>query len=171
MGNHDYANAFNFDCFCAYEFKELSVKTRAYFKPKITTKNLEYLKALMLDIYTEGMYMVHAAPENKLYKYIKSDISDTDLKNEILKIHSDMILLGHTHLPMVRAVERKTVLNPGSVGQPRDSDWRASYALITDKIELKKVKYDIDNTINKLKSTELEDSIKTRLIEVLKNGK
>ncbi|MEM0160421.1 MAG: metallophosphoesterase family protein [Thermoplasmata archaeon] len=171
MGNHDYANAFNYDCFCSYQFKELSTKSRAYFKPLITSENLEYLKSLKLEIYAENIYMVHASPEDKLYKYLKPEISDADLKNEMMKVNRNLILLGHTHLPMLRHIEGKTVLNPGSVGQPRDSDWRASYAIITDKIELKRVKYDIDTTINKLKSTKLEEPIKMRLIEVLKNGK
>ena len=116
-----------------------------------------------LEALNTEMYMVHTAPEDKFYKYIKSEISHRDLKNEVLKINRNTILLGHTHLPMVRTKEEKTVLSPSSVGQSRDYGERAPYAPTTDKIELKRVKYNIDNTINKLKSTELEDSIKNKI--------
>jgi protein phosphatase len=33
---------------------------------------------------------------------------------------ADVILVGHTHLPFIGTVEHRTILNPGSVGQPKD---------------------------------------------------
>ena len=54
---------------------------------------------------------------------------------------------GHTHLPVVRHWSGRAYVNPGSVGQPRDGDPRAAYALVDGgRIELRRVAYDIDAT-------------------------
>jgi predicted phosphodiesterase len=47
-------------------------------------------------------------------------------------IEADFVFCGHTHLPMVRKIGRKTFANPGSVGLPLDGDPRASYAIWYD---------------------------------------
>jgi diadenosine tetraphosphatase ApaH/serine/threonine PP2A family protein phosphatase len=46
---------------------------------------------------------------------------------------------------------RKTMVNVGSVGQPRDGDWRACYVLLDDKtIRYRRIEYDIEATIKKI---------------------
>ena len=53
---------------------------------------------------------------------------------------------GHTHVQRVTPMAEKTHCNPGSVGQPRDGDWRAAYALLdpaTGAITLRRVEYDV----------------------------
>jgi len=75
---------------------------------------------------------------------------------------------GHTHVPgiftedlqfhnpeEVESVyhldDRKTLCNVGSVGQPRDSDWRACYVVLDgDTIRYRRVEYDIDTTVKKI---------------------
>jgi predicted phosphodiesterase len=55
---------------------------------------------------------------------------------------------GHTHLPLHRWVGALTVLNPSSVGLPRDSGGKATYAVYEQgKITLKQVAYDVEATI------------------------
>src|SRR5881227_1385821 len=47
--------------------------------------------------------------------------------------------------------ERKTMINVGSVGQPRDGNWRACYVTLDDKnLSFRRVEYDIDTTIRKI---------------------
>ena len=82
--------------------------------------------------------------------------------------------VGHTHFPGVftkgrtpnewafqtpeecdsrfRLDDRKTMINVGSVGQPRDGDWRACYVLLNgDTVHFRRVAYDVETTIRKLR--------------------
>lgn len=59
----------------------------------------------------------------------------------------DGIVLGHTHVQGMRSVGDGIVVNPGSVGQPRDGDPGAAYAVLDTQrgeVELRRVRYDID---------------------------
>jgi diadenosine tetraphosphatase ApaH/serine/threonine PP2A family protein phosphatase len=63
---------------------------------------------------------------------------------------------------------RKTLCNVGSVGQPRDGDWRACYILLGDDntIRYRRVEYDIDTTVQKIYAVpELENFLGDRLRE------
>jgi putative phosphoesterase len=56
------------------------------------------------------------------------------------------LVVGHTHRPLHRPIGDGWLLNPGSVGQPRDGDPRASYALVdldTGEVELRRAEYDV----------------------------
>jgi diadenosine tetraphosphatase ApaH/serine/threonine PP2A family protein phosphatase len=64
----------------------------------------------------------------------------------------DAIAFGHTHKPWHRVVEGIHFVNTGSVGRPKDGDWRAGYVLLTlgddePQVEFVRVEYDIDATI------------------------
>jgi diadenosine tetraphosphatase ApaH/serine/threonine PP2A family protein phosphatase len=60
---------------------------------------------------------------------------------------------------------RKTLCNVGSVGQPRDGDWRACYILLDgDTIRYRRVEYDVETTIKKIRDIdELDDFLGARL--------
>ena len=65
-----------------------------------------------------------------------------------------MIFTGHTHIPYVKKLGDHILINPGSVGEPRDGDPRASFATFdtsTGQIELGRLVYDITETIRRLK--------------------
>jgi diadenosine tetraphosphatase ApaH/serine/threonine PP2A family protein phosphatase len=91
---------------------------------------------------------------------------------------------GHTHLPgiftedcqfrepaeieyMHHLDERKTICNVGSVGQPRDGDWRASYVLLVGRsIHFRRVEYDIESTVRKIyDNPDLDNFLGDRLRE------
>jgi diadenosine tetraphosphatase ApaH/serine/threonine PP2A family protein phosphatase len=73
---------------------------------------------------------------------------------------------------MVRRIGAQLVVNPGSVGQPRDGDPRASYAVIEDGVvTLKRAAYDTERTIRDLRALGLDGDITHRLIAILKNGR
>lgn len=60
---------------------------------------------------------------------------------------SDVIVLGHTHVPFVRSFPEGVVANPGAVGQPRDGDPRASFAVMdteTRTFDITRVEYPVD---------------------------
>ena len=63
------------------------------------------------------------------------------------------------------------MLNPGSVGQPRDGDPRAAYAIVEDgAVTLKRATYDVQRTVDDLKELPLEASIVEQLSAILRNG-
>ena len=69
-------------------------------------------------------------------------------------------------------VDATTVVNPGSVGQPRDGNPHARYAVITDGVvEMKQVAYDIDATIRAVKASRVSDLVKKMLIDMYTQGR
>jgi diadenosine tetraphosphatase ApaH/serine/threonine PP2A family protein phosphatase len=78
------------------------------------------------------------------------------------------LLLGHTHMPMLYPFEGKMLGNPGSVGQPRDGDPRASFAMLTISegkmsFDIKRVEYEIDSVADNIKSAGLPEFLAERL--------
>jgi predicted phosphodiesterase len=74
----------------------------------------------------------------------------------------DMIAFGHTHLPWHREVAGIHFVNTGSVGRPKDGDWRAGYVLLEVEdgpvsIEFVRVEYDIERAMRGIRESELPD--------------
>ena len=114
---------------------------RAHLRPE----HLRWLRSLPVEICCEWDGIIirlrHANPWNEsLYIYPDSDLTGIELKeNEIL-------VLGHTHRPMLVNAGRGKILNPGSVGQPRDGNPRASFAILdtrTRQIDIVRKAYDV----------------------------
>jgi len=85
--------------------------------------------------------MYHGSVDSALEYVFEGDVGD-DLLD---RAKCDILVLGHTHIPFVRRLGRGLVVNPGSVGQPRDHDPRASFAILdTDRMEcaIERVGYD-----------------------------
>lgn len=86
----------------------------------------------------------------------------TRLQSIFGDLDADLIGIGHSHIPINQELSQfgvpdaypRVVLNPGSVGQPRDSNWRASYATITMgkhgsfEVEHHRVEYDFHSVID-----------------------
>ena len=86
-------------------------------------------------------------------------------------VDADVICIGHTHQPYVLEVGDKLVINPGSVGQSRDGDPRASFAVIEDyKVDLKRVEYPVEETVAIVLASSLPDTAKQLLVEVFRTG-
>jgi len=81
---------------------------------------------------------------------------------------ADLIILGHTHVPFVHRLNGRALMNPGSVGQPRDGDPRASYTLVdvtegVFELSPRRVEYDIDETASRMYKLRLPASLANRL--------
>lgn len=137
--------------------------------------------------------LVHASPDNPLHEYVYPSTARQGLDR--WRGLADVLLLGHTHMPFVAMIgkgpapewrqggfeqvthaeddddsddERAGLLlvNPGSVGQPRDRDPRASYAVLDTRerrIELRRVSYDIDAAASAIHQARLDLSLAQRL--------
>ena len=177
QGNHDAALARGIDCRCAPSSKPLAEATRAVHRTLLPSEDLRFLAGLPRTAsFSDGartFFVVHASPRNHLYRYtLTPDAPAEHLRKQLGSVAADYVLLGHTHLPMARRVGARTVVNPGSVGQPRDGDPRASYAVIDDgAVTLKRVRYDIDRTIRGLSALPLAPAVVRSLVAILRTGR
>jgi diadenosine tetraphosphatase ApaH/serine/threonine PP2A family protein phosphatase len=87
-------------------------------------------------------------------------------------VEADIVCVGHSHLQFKLSAEGVMVINPGSVGQPRDGDPRAAYAVIENgKVELKRVEYPVDETIARVEASALPERAKQILRQSLRLGR
>ena len=106
-----------------------------------------------------------------MYKYLRPDVSPKELEDELNDISADIVFIGHTHFPMVRKINNIIVVNPGSVGQPRDGIPMASYSVWEDgSIGIKRVPYDIEATVKGLQGTNIPPQHVAMLAKILKEG-
>ncbi len=176
MGNHDYANAHGVDCGCGEKTHDLSVYTRENITQKLLTKeDLEFLKSIPLyreiRMDARDFYFVHGCPADPLYGYM-FDFMPECMRNEIGgMIHTDILLFGHTHFPVRGIKENVEYFNPGSVGQPRDGDPRASYGIYDGEFHLRRIKYPVDRVVRKLENLVERRDYLERLKSILLKGK
>ena len=83
----------------------------------------------------------------------------------------DIICFGHTHKPWQRVVGGVQFINTGSVGRPKDGDWRACYALLSmeasgARVEFVRVPYDVEEAADAIRLSDLP----SEFAEVLKSG-
>jgi putative phosphoesterase len=96
-------------------------------------------------------FITHGSPQDNLFGYVFPWSTDDFLKNISTDINSDVIVLGHTHIQMEAEIDGKIILNPGSVGQPRDSISKACFMVfdtVIKKAEWYRVSYDINAATN-----------------------
>jgi predicted phosphodiesterase len=182
LGNHDAAalsripiESFNLDARRAIE----------WIQEIITKESYIFLSRLPETIVTEQVTLVHGSPRNPVWEYI------LDLHNARQNMDyftTQLCMVGHTHLPIAYVVDPETnelhwtvppegkclelqtraILNPGSVGQPRDHDPRASYALFYPERngwEIHRVEYDIRAVQKRIRAASLPMRHAIRLLE------
>jgi len=167
-GNHDNAAAFNVDCRCSPKMHALSVETRKFTRQVLNDEQINFLKKLPLtesfELGGKRFFMVHASRTDPLFQYLKpGETNKEKFIEEFGSIDADFIIYGHTHLPLIiRDVIRGVIVNPGSVGQPRDGDPRASCALIdtvSNDVQIIRVPYDIDLVAHQIKEAGLPEKL------------
>ena len=98
----------------------------------LTNEEKDWLASLPYELTMEAggkrILVVHGSPWAPTEEYVYPDYPHFEKFNEI---DADVVVMGHTHHPMVKTVGKVTLINSGSCGQPRDRDPRASYGIIT----------------------------------------
>jgi putative phosphoesterase len=139
-GNHD-RNAVtgNFENMNSLAARALELNVSA-----ISGVNFSYLRELKPSAQLEGIAVFHGSPTDP-DEYVYEEMADVKL---VEASGRELTVLGHTHIPYVKRIGSGTVMNPGSVGQPRDGDARASFAIIEgDSIEIRRTPYDIESIV------------------------
>jgi predicted phosphodiesterase len=129
-----------------------------------------------------GVELYHGSPRDPVWDYV---LSEQVALISILETTAPLILVGHSHVALafgwdgealtaeaapdgtdVELAGKRWLLNPGSVGQPRDGDPRAAWALIDDDVGLaafRRVPYRIDQTQAEIREQGLPETLALRL--------
>ncbi|MEW4488427.1 metallophosphoesterase family protein [Thalassoglobus sp. JC818] len=159
-GNHDHAVAQRVQATSGQGFRQLAAATRPLHWDLLDSRRMKFLGRMPVTTHFRVedtlLYLVHATPRDPMDEYLGPD--EAAWSARLAGIESDFVCVGHSHVPFCLQLDGKTVLNPGSVGQPRDGDPRASYAIIEDgKPSLHRVEYDIDEAVAQLRESGVED--------------
>jgi putative phosphoesterase len=157
-GNHDHAVAQHVPVRGGNGLRTLSAATRPIHWDLLGSAHTRYLARLPVTKHvTVGdhrFFLVHGTPRDPLDEYLTADAEGWTAC--LSEVDADFVCVGHTHVPFHLKLDRLQVLNPGSVGQPRDGDPRCSYAVIEDgNVEIRRVAYDIDATVRQMRQAGL----------------
>ena len=195
-GNHDHAatGQLNPDL-----FNNAARAAAIWTARQLTNAELDYLAALPATAQAGSFTMAHGSLRDPILEYL---ISEPAAIATFALLTTPFCLVGHSHYPLVWSedsdsndagggrpsvnlldpaqplrldVGRRLIINPGSVGQPRDGDWRASYLIFDDAagdntgsagvIYHRRVEYDIAAAQAKIRNAGLPESLAARLAE------
>ncbi len=189
MGNHDFGVVYeptNFNLAA----EQAAYWSREQFEKEDrehASKHWEFLSRLRVRVTWDSFLCVHGTPRRPINEYLfPEDALNSPVKmQQIFELVDRYCLVGHTHVPGVFTDEpdfyppddvdgvyklrddEKAIINPGSVGQPRDLDPRASYAIVEDDcVRFFRLEYDIEAVVSKIRAIpELLDWLGERLYE------
>lgn len=173
QGNHDRAIGEGVPPRCRPDFAWLADAATPWTRAQLAPDDLVYLRGLprwtvhLLD----GMRVacVHAKPSDPLYGYLPPDREVW--AGELERVIADLVLVGHTHLPLDVTIGQQRLINPGSVGQPKDGDPRAAFALVVDgEPQLRRVAYDVEQTVAGLEASSVARPAFAALRDMLRTG-
>jgi len=173
-GNHDHGAAQRVYVQGVGGFRYLTGVTRPVSIERLTLNDRRYLTELpttrAFTLNGKRFFMVHATPRDPLDEFASPDAEFW--KRRLEHVDADYVCVGHTHVQYTLQIGETTLINPGSVGLPRDGDPRPAYAVITDEgVELKRVDYPVEEAVLSIQHTDLPDHAKQLLADVLRTGR
>ena len=162
LGNHDAAALNLLDL---STFNPEARQSVEWMQTQLNAESLEFLENLPEMIDVGKATLVHGSPRHPVFEYLLDTRAATDNFDHF---ETDYCFVGHTHLPvmfylheddymagltippvnMVTHLSPRAIINPGSVGQPRDRDPRSAYAIFDNEEETweyRRVNYDIES--------------------------
>ena len=172
-GNHDHAVAQRVPARGGSGFRQIAAATRPLHWQLLGQEELRFLARMpvttRLTLEGRAYFLVHGTPRDPLDEYLGDDRPGWE--SRLRYIESDFVLCGHTHVPLVLKLDNTTVVNPGSVGQPRDGDPRAAFAIIErGEISLHRVEYDVAAAVASLRAAGLEAGALATAERALRTG-
>jgi len=179
-GNHDWAVLGKLD---SSEFNYEAQTAVSWTRNTLTEDTRAYLETLPAMAVVDSFTLAHGSPRHPVWEYVME--YETAAEN-FAYFETQVCLLGHTHMPMfvmeqaggdlfglepepgkvVSLGQERCMINPGSVGQPRDNDPRAAYAILDTTArtwEFMRVDYDIAETQRQIRQEGLPDALASRL--------
>lgn len=180
-GNHDLAAIGSLNL---HEFNSLARQAAIWTGQRLSANDRERISRLVSTTVETGYSLAHGSPRSPVWEYILDAATATA---NLAFFSTQLCFVGHTHVPLVaefgeacgRAVlssfqagttidlrRPRRIINPGSVGQPRDGDPRAAYAILDTAratIEARRVNYDIGKTQSQMASAGLPPALTRRL--------
>ena len=169
-GNHDHAAALGV---VPDYYRPDSLQPLDWTNQNLSIRERRILHALPI-MHTEKLgnkkiMCIHGGPEYPLDQYIflenEEDLNSSFEFMELIEV--DTLFLGHTHIPFKIEKDNLIICNPGSVGQPRDGDPRASYILYdigSGDIEIRRVDYDPTAVIKGIEEHRFSADLGERLL-------
>ncbi|MCZ6676227.1 MAG: metallophosphoesterase family protein [Candidatus Poribacteria bacterium] len=147
----------------------------AYDRDSAKPSDLEYLlnlpTSISVTIDRTSYLLVHGSPSDHLSGALWPHTEASILQETVDSCREDSILCGHTHMAMVLEVGGKTIVNTGTIGQPRDGDYRAQCMLIEDGVfRLERVDYDLVALAHDYERATLPDQIKVDWLRYTRQG-
>jgi len=180
IGNHDAATLNQID---SETFNPEARQAIRWTQEALTDGNMAFLRSLPERVDLDHVTLVHGSPRHPVWEYL---LDTQNATRNFEHFESPYCFVGHTHLPSVYylgesnrsarllipeanmhlVLSPRAILNPGSVGQPRDRDPRAAYAIYTPEEgiwEYRRVAYDVVAVQNRMKSVGLPERHINRL--------
>jgi diadenosine tetraphosphatase ApaH/serine/threonine PP2A family protein phosphatase len=125
----------------------------------------DFLAALPLTLApADGYFLCHGSPRDPLWEYV---FDSRTAAFAMAGLAVPRCCVGHTHVPAIFPTgDGKVMINPGSVGQPRDGDERAAYALLDVEavtVDFRRVEYAIAATQRRMRELGLPEMLADRL--------
>jgi len=180
-GNHDWAAIGKMD---TSDFNPVATRACRWTSQQLTKKDIDYLQNLPLSLCQDDFTLVHGSPREPIWEYL---LSIEVAQDNFAYFKTAFCLVGHSHVPLIfeqrgnstvyKEFPNRTnlelggnrlIINPGGVGQPRDGDPRASYAIYdvdARTIYHYRVEYDIPATQRKMEERGLPLPLILRLSE------
>ena len=172
-GNHDYAAGYGKDPRCSVPYRRLAAETLRYTREVCSEDELQFLRGLprvqQRVLGSTRFYIVHATPSDPLFAYCPG--GSASWTPEAGGVDADVLIVGHTHTPFVRRVANTTIVNPGSLGQPKTGRPDACYAIWEGgAVSLHEYSYPVAETIADIRKMSITEADQNALIAVLETG-
>ena len=175
QGNHDWSVAYNADARCSKPYAHLAEATRKFTCRVLGHKAVAFLSDIpsRLELSLDGKRCVacHGTPRDPLFGYFDYN-NPQEVRLEIGSAGDpDCLFFGHTHVPCDIHSSLTHFINPGSVGQPRDENPAAAYAVWENgQIHFRRSDYDTEEIACAFVSTGLHQRDIRALMAVLRSG-
>lgn len=162
LGNHDRAlNTGDISDFNPYAAAAL-----VWTKMNMSPENLQYFLELKnresISLNNKRIVLIHGSPRD-VDEYIYPENASAHF---LASAKADILVLGHTHVQFKKGFSLGILINPGSVGQPRDENPDAAFAVYdsaTGEIKLQRIRYDIEKVIKDMQNADLPYKLGIRL--------
>ncbi len=166
MGNYDDGVGFDRDdCGCAYrddDEKARGQRSLMWTRAETTADHRAFLRSFAPQVRFEAggrrVLLVHGSPR-KMNEYLFEDRPLSSFERLAASSDADIIVFGHTHRPYMKVAGNVLFVNAGSIGKPKDGDWRACYVLLTpdasQPVEFVRVPYDVARAALAIRDTDL----------------